>query len=38
MDVKEVLRFADEMVLAKTGEHLDDLQKAILGGVWEGQK
>ena len=38
MDVKEVLRFADEMVFAKTGEHLDDLQKAILGGVWEGQK
>ena len=38
MDVKEVLRFADEMVFAKTGEHLDDLQEAILGGVWEGQK
>ena len=38
MDVKEVLRFADEMVFAKTGEHLDDLQKAILLGVWEGQK
>jgi hypothetical protein len=38
MDVQEVLRFADEMVFAKTGEHLDDLQKAILVGVWEGQK
>jgi hypothetical protein len=38
MDVKEVLRLADEMVFAKTGEHLDDLQKAILRGVWEGQK
>ncbi|MEK0195682.1 ATPase, partial [Microcoleus anatoxicus PTRS1] len=38
MDVQEVLRFADEMVFAKTGEHLDDLQKAILLGVWEGQK
>ena len=38
MDVQEVLRFADDMVFAKTGEHLDDLQKAILGGVWEGQK
>jgi len=38
MDVKEVLRFADDMVFAKTGEHLDDLQKAILGGVSEGQK
>ena len=38
IDVQEVLRFADEMVFAKTGEHLDDLQKAILLGVWEGQK
>jgi len=38
MDVQEVLRLADDMVFAKTGEHLDDLQKAILLGVWEGQK
>ena len=38
IDVQEVLRFADEMVFAKTGEHLDDMQKAILLGVWEGQK
>ncbi|MEG3844833.1 ATPase, partial [Microcoleus sp. herbarium14] len=38
MDVQEVLRFADEMVFTKTGEHLDDLQKAILLGVWKGQK
>ncbi|MEG4587003.1 NB-ARC domain-containing protein [Microcoleus sp. MOSTC5] len=38
MDVKEVLRFADDLVFAKTGEHLEDLQKAILLGVWEGQK
>ncbi|MEG5053057.1 MULTISPECIES: NB-ARC domain-containing protein [unclassified Microcoleus] len=38
MDVKEVLRFADDLVFAKTGEHLEDLQEAILGGVWEGKK
>ncbi|MEG4317972.1 NB-ARC domain-containing protein [Microcoleus sp. Aus8_D1] len=38
MDVKELLRLADNLVFAKTGEHLDDLQKAILLGVWEGQK
>ncbi|MEG4281701.1 hypothetical protein QUB68_01120 [Microcoleus sp. A006_D1] len=38
MDVQEVLKLADNMVFAKTGEHLDDLQKAILLGVWEGQK
>ena len=38
MDVKEVLRFADDLVFAKTGEHLEDLQEAILRGVLEGQK
>ncbi|XHL98739.1 MAG: NB-ARC domain-containing protein [Microcoleus anatoxicus] len=38
MDVQEVLRFADDLIFAKTGDHLDDLQKAILLGVWEGQK
>ena len=38
MDVKKVLKLADDMVFAKTGEHLDDLQEAILAGVWEGQK
>jgi len=38
MDAQEVLRFADDLIFAKMGEHLDDLQKAILLGVWEGQK
>lgn len=38
MDVQEVLRFADDMVFAKTGEHLDDLQEAILRGAWKGQR
>ncbi|EGK89235.1 ATPase [Microcoleus vaginatus PCC 9802] len=38
MDVKEVLRFAEELVFAKTGEHLDDLQEAILRGAWKGQR
>jgi len=38
MDVKKVLKLADNLVFAKTGEHLDDLQEAILAGVWEGQK
>jgi len=36
MDAQEVLRFADDLIFAKMGEHLDDLQKAILLGVWEG--
>ena len=38
MDVKEVLRFAEDLVFAKTGEHLDDLQEAILRGAWKGQR
>ncbi len=38
MDVKEVLKFVNNLVFAKTGEHLEDLQEAILAGVWEGQK
>ena len=38
MDVKEVLRFAEDLVLSKTGEHLDDLQEAILRGAWKGQR
>jgi len=38
MELKEVLRFADEKVFAKTGEHLDDLQEAILKETLQGRK
>ena len=38
MNLKEVLQMADEMVFAKTGEHLDDLQEAILRGTMQGEK
>ena len=38
MDVKEVLRFTEDLVFSKTGEHLDDLQEAILRGAWKGQR
>ncbi len=38
MDVKEVLQLVDDLVFAKTDEHLDDLQQAIVRGVWQGQK
>jgi len=38
MDVKEVLRFTEDRVFSKTGEHLDDLQEAILRGAWKGQR
>ncbi len=38
MELKEVLRFADERVFAKTGQHLDDLQEAILKEALQGRK
>ncbi len=37
MDIAEVLKLADELIFAKTGEHLDYLQKAILEGTFQGQ-
>lgn len=36
MTVTEVLQLADELVLAQTGKHLDDIQKALVKGVWQG--
>ncbi|MCL1467300.1 ATP-binding protein [Argonema galeatum] len=38
MDIKEILKLTDELVLAKTGEHLDYLQEAILRGTLQDQK
>ncbi|XWK91000.1 MAG: NB-ARC domain-containing protein [Phormidium sp.] len=38
MDVKEVLKFADEIVFKNRGKHLDDLEQAILLGVWQNEK
>jgi hypothetical protein len=37
MDVEEVLEFADHLVFAMTGKHLDNLQKAILCGAWDNK-
>lgn len=37
MEIQDILKWTDEQVLAKTGKHLDSLQKAILEGVWEHQ-
>ena len=33
MNVKEALAFADEVVFAKTGKHLDDMQVGVIEGV-----
>ena len=38
MDVREALIFADDIVFAKTGKHLDDLQIGIIEGVFNRQK
>jgi len=38
MDIKEILKLTDELVLAQTGEHLDYLQEAILRGTLQDQK
>ncbi|HEY9866539.1 MAG TPA: NB-ARC domain-containing protein [Candidatus Obscuribacterales bacterium] len=37
MDVTEVLQFADHLVFDKTEKHLDDLQKTVIKGVYEGK-
>lgn len=33
MNLKEVLKIADEIIFSKTGQHLDDLQEAVLRGT-----
>ncbi|WP_373534147.1 NB-ARC domain-containing protein [Microcoleus sp.] len=38
MDIREVLKFADDLVLAKTGKHLDNLQQAVLLASWQGKR
>ena len=38
MNVPEALPFADEVVFAKTGKHLDDMQVGVIEGVLKRQK
>ena len=38
MDVREALIFADDVVFAKTGKHLDDIQVGVIEGVLNRQK
>lgn len=33
----EILQFADQLIFAKKGKHLDDLQESIIKGVWDGR-
>lgn len=37
MNVNEVLYFVDHLVVEKTGKHLDDVQKALVKGIWQRQ-
>ncbi len=37
MDVTEILQFADQLVFTQKGKHLDDLQKTVITGVYEGK-
>lgn len=37
MNVTEVLQCADQLVFTKTGKHLDDVQKAVITGVYQGK-
>ncbi|MCC3422747.1 MAG: hypothetical protein JGK12_02190 [Microcoleus sp. PH2017_01_SCD_O_A] len=38
MQVREVLQFVDKVVYAKTGKHLNDLQRGIIEGTLKRQK
>lgn len=38
MQVREVLQFVDKVVYAKTGQHLNDLQRGIIEGTLKRQK
>ncbi len=36
MTITEMLQVADQLVFSQTGKHLDDLQKKVIKGVWQG--
>ncbi|MGK7903182.1 MAG: NB-ARC domain-containing protein [Hormoscilla sp.] len=35
MDVQEVYKWLDELVVAKTGKHLNTLEQEVLTGIWD---
>jgi len=37
MEMQEALQWTDHLIFARTGKHLDSLQRAILEGAWEGK-
>jgi serine/threonine-protein kinase len=36
MDVEEGLEFADKLIYSKTGKHLNDLEREVFLGSWQG--
>jgi hypothetical protein len=36
MDVEEALEFADKLIFEKTGRHLNDLEREVFLGSWQG--
>lgn len=38
MEIQEALQWTDNLIFARTGKHLDSLQRAILEGVWNGKE
>lgn len=37
MEIQDALHWTDELIFARTGKHLDSLQRVILEGAWEGK-
>jgi hypothetical protein len=37
MDIAEVLKIADDLMFDSTSKYLDNLQRSILQGVWQGK-
>jgi hypothetical protein len=36
MDIEEALEFVDQLTFAKTGKHLNDLEREVFSGSWQG--
>ena len=37
MNVTEVLQFVDQLIFERTGKHLDNVQRAVVEGTWQGE-
>ncbi len=37
MDIAEALKIADDLMFDSTSKYLDNLQRSIVQGVWEGK-